>query len=160
MNVRYPEVCRRQGELFVVLPYAPGNREWLESLGTHPRWNREHTWWELSAKRFRKLVAMLAQKYETVYVTDHVRATKSAGQCDVRCREALGDECVCRCDGAYHGMGWAEGQGWKLVGDTTLVEIRSQRFVERRWIVTSKELGRNANELSAGYRQGESRATA
>jgi hypothetical protein len=80
---------------------------------------------------------------------DEVR-TVSGDACDVRCREAEGDDCSCRCLGLYHGEGLPR-VGWVLVGETTLQQ-RPER-VRVRWQVRREDLARGRRP----YRQGAPR---
>jgi hypothetical protein len=81
------------------------------------------------------LVRALAERFEVVTV-DEVR-TVTGDTCDVRCREAEGDDCNCRCLGLYRGEGLPR-VGWVLVGETTLQQRPAR--VQARWQVRREHL--------------------
>lgn len=59
----------------------------------------------------------LAERFGVVHVyLDYLENQR----CDTRCQQALGDDCVCRCAGQYHG-GASYQQAWTQVGETTLI---------------------------------------
>jgi len=113
------------------LPYqGGGNRWWLkEQLGDRirPNWvqgNPGH--WEIARAHLLPLLAALVRRYGQVEVWLEFSLTQ---KCDKRCRDALGDECVCSCLGMNHGGIWH--RRWFEVGDTTLIspEIRQVRGI-------------------------------
>jgi len=66
---------------------------------------------------FRQVVEAHAAR-ALVLVELTIRARQSHKQCDTRCVEAVGEECVCSCGGENHGSGaWPAGA--VLVSNTT-----------------------------------------
>jgi hypothetical protein len=119
------------------MPYRLGNRAWLhEELGdrVRPEWNRHDKRWELARQHMRVLVEALAQRFGSVEVSIDFR---NGSRCDVRCRDAEGDDCDCQCMGENHG-GAAYWRAWKEVGETTLV---APGIVQRTFLVEAGSSG-------------------
>jgi hypothetical protein len=53
-------------------------------------------------------------------------------QCDTRCRDAHGDDCVCQCTGENHG-GTDYQRDWIQVGQTTLIALNPR--TRRRHVI-------------------------
>jgi hypothetical protein len=103
------------------MPYAGrSNREWLrEELGRRirPEWNRAEGRWEVARRHLRALIEALVERFGAVDVYLEFSASE---QCDVRCRDAKGDDCTCSCLGLNH-RGAAYWNAWRPVGETTLI---------------------------------------
>jgi hypothetical protein len=123
--VTLPWVRRNYDEtrLWVWMPYQDGsNRRWiLEELGARvrPDWNREAKRWEIARPHLATITAALAERFGEVDVYLEFSTTE---RCDWRCEQADGDDCTCSCMGDNHG-GSAYWRRWRLVGDTTLVDV-------------------------------------
>jgi hypothetical protein len=115
---------------------------------SHLRWNQDRRAWEVARSQLLPLVRELAEWFGVVTV-DEVR-TVIGDSCDVRCREAQGDDCNCRCLGLYHGEGMPR-VGWVLVGETTLQQRPVRMHV--RWQVRRQDLA----DGRPPYRQGTRR---
>jgi hypothetical protein len=118
------------GRVNVWLPFASDNRELLRSagLGVRPDYSRDERRWTVSPTTFAAVVQMLLKEFASVEVTTEGSTTQ---QCDLRCREAIGDECVCKCAGSRHGRGNLEPDE-RVVGETTIVGdvVRWRRVVK------------------------------
>ncbi|WP_236652527.1 hypothetical protein [Streptacidiphilus neutrinimicus] len=131
-----PTVHRPVGtaRLRIRMPYAPDTRAWWhDQLGDliRPAWNREMKCWEIARSHMREVVEALAERFGAVEVALDFR---NSSRCDVRCRDAEGDDCDCQCLGENHG-GAAYWRAWIQVGETTLVEpgiVQRILLVERR----------------------------
>jgi hypothetical protein len=109
-----------EGRLQVKMPYDGGsNRGWLHThLGARIR--PEHQGkgvWAIARPHLQHLVDGLAVRFGHVDVVLDFRTTE---RCDIRCRDARGDECTCSCLGENHG-GAAYWRNWIEVGETTLI---------------------------------------
>jgi hypothetical protein len=114
---RVPVILRRSGKgqrLRVRLPYAEGNRMWLQNRRrTNPIRNSAEKCWELPKAWFNDLVERALLRYGSVYVIQPYREHEI---CAPACQNAMGHECQCSCMGLYHG---AENDGsWFEVSDT------------------------------------------
>jgi hypothetical protein len=135
-SYRLPLVWRPvSGSAYVSLPYARGNRQFLESVtGMTHRQYTGNGMWRLNRSHIRKTVNGLLRRYgEVTLVMDF----KSTERCDIRCQTARGDECVCACLARHHGeqAGGSMLGAWRLVGETTLVRsgiTRSVRTVHQQ----------------------------
>lgn len=111
------------------LPFARDNRDLLRTagLGVRPEYSRDVGLWTVSRATFSAVVQMLLAEFGSAQVTTE---GSTAQQCDLRCREAIGDDCVCRCAGSRHGRGDLEPDE-RVVGETTIVGtvVRWQRVV-------------------------------
>ncbi|MQT05166.1 hypothetical protein FF041_35115 [Streptomyces jumonjinensis] len=120
------------------MPFQGGsNKRWiLEELGDRirPEWNRAARHWEIARPHLRTLVESMAMKFGEVNVYMEFSTRQ---RCDMRCSNAVGDDCVCSCMGENHG-GAAYWQRWTLVGDTTL--IGSSEVLERQYLVRRSDL--------------------
>lgn len=108
-----------RGRLQVRTPYRRGGSRALLQDAC-PRGHIEHVGggvWTVPRARLLDVVAALA-RYWPVAVALDVR--QGGEQCDTRCIEALGDDCVCACGGANHG-GLGGRADWIQVGATTLI---------------------------------------
>ncbi len=119
------------------LPYQDGsNRGWLkDQLGDRirPDWVQGHPGhWEIARTHLLPLLEALVGRYGQVEVWLEFSLTQ---KCDKRCRDAVGEECVCSCLGTNHGGIW--GRRWFEVGDTTLISPEVQRV---RGVVTAETL--------------------
>jgi hypothetical protein len=64
---------------------------------------------------------------ETFGVLEVITDGSSGNRCDTRCREAVGDECVCSCAGSQHGSSTLAA-GERVVGETTIVDTNITRW--------------------------------
>jgi hypothetical protein len=78
------------GRVEVWLPFASDNRDLLRSagLGVRPDYSRDARRWTVSRTSFAAVVQMLLTEFASVEVTTEGSTTQ---QCDLRCREAIGD---------------------------------------------------------------------
>jgi hypothetical protein len=109
-----------EGRIRTKMPYDGGhNRAWLRRhLGNRIRPELQGNGvWGIARPHLRFLVEGLAERFGHVDVLLDFRISQ---RCDTRCRDALGDECVCSCLGENHG-GAAYWRHWIEVGETTLV---------------------------------------
>jgi len=114
------------GRIRVRMPYAVGNRAFIHrTLGSsvRPDWNKLEKQWEIARQHMRDVVEALAERFGVVEVTIDFRSTS---RCDIRCRDAEGDDCDCQCLGENHG-GAAYWRSWQQVGETTLVDVAITR---------------------------------
>jgi hypothetical protein len=113
-----------QGSLEVRVPYNLGNRSAWRELGLRPVWVKDGGYWQLARGKFAQVVRALANGLGEVQVTVEGHTTQ---QCDTRCWNADGDDCVCSCAGANHGDSQ---HGWIQVGETTVIknEYLSQTY--------------------------------
>ena len=95
------------------------NRALLNSAGrgTNPEWDAEGHRWTVSRAAFGRVLAALLHEFPAVKV---VTDGRTRNRCDIRCREAIGDECICQCAGRYHGSRLIAA-GERIVGETTIV---------------------------------------
>jgi hypothetical protein len=117
------------------MPYQDGsNRLWiLAELGDRmrPDWNTAAKHGEIARTHLRTLVESMTMKFGEI---DVYLEFSTRQRCDVRCRDAHGDDCVCSCMGENHG-GAAYWRHWTLVSDTTLVsnaDIQVRQYRVRR----------------------------
>lgn len=129
------------GRVVIKMPYDKGNRAWLkEVLGgrIRPEFLKPPPRWEVARVHFGPVVEALADRLGRIDVFADFR---EAERCDTRCRSAQGRECTCSCLGKHHGRGIS--YGWKLMGDTTMVQssgtVRRHLVVERS--ETLREIG-------------------
>lgn len=108
-----------EGRVEVWLPFARDNRDLLRTagLGVRPEYSRDRGLWTVSRTSLAAVVQMLLAEFGSAQVTTE---GSTAQQCDLRCREAIGDDCVCRCAGSRHGRGNLEPDE-RVVGETTIV---------------------------------------
>lgn len=101
-----PIVLRRGGPgelLRVRLPYAVGNRTWLQNgRRNRPKRNKKLKYWELPKAWFNDFVDRSLARYGRVYVVQPYRHQEV---CAPACMNAQGHECQCSCMGANHGVG-------------------------------------------------------
>lgn len=101
-----PVILRRTGErerLRLRLPYADGNKLWLESgQKSKSSWNAERSCWEIPKSWFNEFVEKALNRYGTLYVIQPYREQEV---CSPSCQKAVGHECECSCMGANHGAG-------------------------------------------------------
>ncbi len=109
------------GRVLVWMPFERrrNNRELLNSAGrgTNAEWDKENRRWTVSRTAFTRVLDALLEEFGTVNVVTDGRARN---RCDIRCREAVGDECVCECAGRYHGSKFVASNE-QIVGETTIV---------------------------------------
>jgi hypothetical protein len=119
------------GPVRLKLPYAGDNGTWLKSLGIrHASWNKQRHYWELPRSSWQKAVAALCQRFDTVRDVRDNRV-KASLDCNAKCQNASGPDCVCSCGGRYH----QTGVGGAPVGDSAVVVLsdidgvmRTERF--------------------------------
>ena len=101
-----PVILRRDGErdrLRLRLPYAEGNKRWLESgQKSKASWNEKHLCWEIPKSWFNEFVEKALNRYMSLYVIQPYREQEI---CSPSCQNAIGHECECSCMGANHGAG-------------------------------------------------------
>lgn len=123
-----------RGRALLRVPFARGNRRWLrDALGCRPEWDSERRAWLVAREHLQRAIALLAETHGRVALALEYRLTD---RCDIRCQAARGDDCVCSCLGEHHGGGRAV-RGWRVVGDTTLVDSHVH---VRRYVVTAADL--------------------
>jgi hypothetical protein len=125
MSALLPSVWRPvRGRIVVKMPYHaadPGsNRRWLHAhLGSRIQLTYAGGEWTVSRTHLRHVVSGLASRFGLVHVfLDYLEHQR----CDIRCQEALGDDCVCQCAGENHG-GADYQRDWIQVGETTLIAV-------------------------------------
>jgi hypothetical protein len=115
-----PVVFRRDGlgeKLWVRLPYAEGNRQWLQQCGRSDAfWNSAEKRWELPKSWFNNLVEQGLERFGKLYI---IQPYNEQEICAPACQNAVGHECQCSCMGQYHGAG--NGDGWFVVSDAFMV---------------------------------------
>lgn len=121
-----------KGSLRVRVPYNANNRSAWKDLGLRPVWVKEGNYWRLSRDKFSLVVRAVANGLGRVEVTVHGHTNQ---QCDTRCWNAEGDDCVCSCAGQNHGN---YQYGWLHVGETTVVKTE---YVSKTYIVESASSG-------------------
>jgi hypothetical protein len=94
-------------------------------FGVRPEFDDRTNEWAVTRTSFAIVLAELGRWYPKVHVIVEGRTLQ---KCDVRCRMAIGSDCVCSCAGRFHGMGTTE--PGLLVGETTIVLGDS---VRREW---------------------------
>jgi hypothetical protein len=78
----------------------------------------------VSRSALASVVELLLNEYGLIEVaTDG----STGNRCDTRCREAIGDECVCACAGRMHGAAYL-GPTERVVGETTVVDTAISRW--------------------------------
>ena len=115
---RVPVILRpvEHPPLYVRLPYAVGNRAWLQASGRiHPRnvtsrkTGRLH--WEVPMAWFGSLIRRCVERYRGVYV---IQPLNRAEVCAGSCWNAKHELCECSCLGTNHGGGRPSGS-WKEI---------------------------------------------
>lgn len=106
-------------------------RPWLKDVcgaRTRSDWDRGKRRWMVPRSHLAVLRDALVERFGlcAVFADNQISATV---QCDTRCIEARGDECVCACGGLNHRGGEA---GYLQVGETTLVAQTSEYWTTRR----------------------------
>lgn len=119
----------RSGRVLLRLPRrnVRANRGWLHAVcGDRARheFSRAHEAWAVSRSHLSPLIDATVARFGKAVL---LRATTAREQCDVRCREARGDECQCACLGAHHGQAYWDERVWRLVGGTTLIHVGSEQ---------------------------------
>jgi hypothetical protein len=144
-----PVVTRTSKVLAVHLPYAKGNRwllkDWLPQGSKIGEFNYETKTYDLAPRHFSSLVPQLAKHYGKVLVIEKITVRGGTEVCDDRCRMAVGPDCTCRCMGRYHGI--VATDGWKRVGETTLV-LQHENETVRRYTVLAPWVGSLADARS------------
>lgn len=101
-----PVIHRQTGKgekLRFRLPFAEGNRSWLQQAGrSAPSWLRSKEYWVLPKSWFNKLVGRCLERYGSVYI---IQPYNEMEKCAPACMNASGFECQCSCMGANHGAG-------------------------------------------------------
>lgn len=114
------------------MPYAPDNRKWLKrTLDSRIPVDWVDGAWEVARHHLWTVVEALADRFGEVEAILDFRTTE---RCDIRCVEAVGDECVCACAGMDHGGLSDVMKDWMEVGDTTLIstDIKRRHFRVRQ----------------------------
>ena len=110
--------------LVVRLPYAQGNREWLQQdRRSKPKWLRAAKTWGIPKSWFEDTVRRTLDRFGAVYVIQPVKPEK----CAPACWNALGALCECSCMGANHGSGNPVGK-WHIVSETRAVRIGPREY--------------------------------
>ena len=128
-----------RGRLEVHIPWREGgNRKLIKRVcgrSTRPEWDRERKRWLIARSHFSALIQALAAEFDEVRV---VTVHRDCERCDTRCQKALGDECVCSCQGLFHGGTNSYTRDWRLVGTTTLL---GTGWSESTWVVRVGKAG-------------------
>jgi hypothetical protein len=134
---RIPVILRRSGKgqrIRVRLPYAEGNRAWLQNRRrTNPIRNSTGKYWELPKAWFNDLVERALLRYGRVYVIQPYREHEV---CAPACQNAMGHECACSCMGQYHGSG--NSGSWFVVSDTFAMRFSGLELACRLMTVTGE----------------------
>lgn len=114
--------------LLVKLPYAEGNRDWLQDdRRSHPKWISTEKAWSIPKSWFDDTVRRCLERYRSVYVIQAIRETE---KCAPACVNAVGVECTCSCLGANHGSGISL-HTWFVVSDAFAVRHGPVRYAVR-----------------------------
>ncbi len=119
-----------RGRVEVRFPYRPDSRDLLREAGpgTRPQWDGRC--WTVSRTSLATLVEHLLNEYRVLEI---ITDGGIGNRCDTRCREAVGDDCVCSCAGSQHGIAWL-GANELVVGESTIVDttvVRWRRVLQR-----------------------------
>lgn len=83
-------------------------------------------YWTISREHLTPVAESIAIRDGRVIIEMHYSQTE---KCDMRCRKATGDDCICSCEGVHHGKG--QHASWMEVGETTLVRGAGAKMVTR-----------------------------
>jgi hypothetical protein len=124
-------LTRRGVPLRVRLPYADGNRQWLQNgKRNSPTWLKDKKHWEAPKAWFNDLVERSLQKYGKLYI---VQPFKEQEKCAPACMNAIGHECQCSCMGANHGAG--NDGSWLEVSETFATRWGNEQIACRLMIL-------------------------
>ena len=130
-----PVIIRRGGTgklLQVRLPYADGNRQWLQNgKRNSPNWIASEKHWETPKAWFNDLVERLLTKFKKLYIIQPYREQE---KCAPACMNAVGHECQCSCMGANHGSG--NDGSWFEVSETFATRWSGEYFACRLMTLT------------------------
>lgn len=111
-----PVIYRQGGSkpLMIHLPYAKGNKDWIEEGHRNkPAWNQKYKCWQTPKAWFNDLITRSLSRYGRVYVIQPYREQE---KCAPACWNAVGHECQCSCMGENHGSQGPNGK-WLVVSD-------------------------------------------
>lgn len=127
---KVPVILRRERngqKLRVRLPFAMGNRSWLQNnRRSNPAWVDEGNYWEVPKSWFNDFVERSLRRYGRVYIFQPYRKQE---KCAPACQNAVGHECQCSCMGENHGAG--SDASWFEVSETFSFRWRSQELACR-----------------------------
>ena len=107
----------RGEKLKLRLPYATGNRSWLQNgRKSKPEWIKSTAHWEVPKAWFNDFVDRALDRFGSVYIIQPFREQE---KCAPACLNASGHECQCSCMGANHGTG--NNGSWFEVSETFAV---------------------------------------
>lgn len=104
--------CASPPELRVKLPFATGNRAWIQPATTQVRWDKHRKCWIVAKRRFSSLVRDCLHRHGKAYV---IQQRKELEKCAPACWNATGMDCECSCGGTNHGCG--DEDRWHIVHD-------------------------------------------
>lgn len=101
--------------LLLKLPYAPENRQWIQSdKSRNPEWLKRWQCWQIPQRWFNEMVLRLLGRFGSVYLIQPYREQE---QCAPACWNAEGFDCACSCLGANHGQS-AYDDDWIIDSET------------------------------------------
>jgi hypothetical protein len=114
--------------LLVRLPFAEGNREWLQDDRRHrPKWLASEKAWSIPKAWFDDSARRCLERYHAVYIIQPFRESET---CAPACVNAIGVECTCSCLGANHGSGISM-ETWYVVSDAFAVRYGPKQYAVR-----------------------------
>lgn len=120
------------GKLWVRLPFALGNRQWLQECGrVTPYWNTDQKRWELPKSWFNEFVDRALERFGKVYI---IQPYNEQEVCAPACQKAIGHVCQCSCMGRYHGAGNSD--GWFVVSNAFALRWAGQELACRLLVRT------------------------
>jgi hypothetical protein len=96
---------------------------WVDAAEGQPGWAG---YWVIARQHLTEVAESIAIRDGSVEIEMHYSPTE---KCDLRCRKAEGDDCICACEGKHHGK--AQHASWLEVGETTLVRGEGRSVVNR-----------------------------
>ena len=129
----------RPKPLLVRLPFASGNKIWLQ--GVHrgiPKWNPHYKCWETPNSWFDELIERCLRRFRKVYAIQLYREKQI---CAPACWNAKRFHCECSCMGAHHGAGHPGGS-WYEVSETFACGWGPRQYACR--LIAAKDSGQMA----------------
>ena len=125
---RIPVVyLKPSGKLWVRLPYAEGNKEWLrDDRRSRPKWEPDGEYWKIPKAWFDDFIRRTLERFGSVYVIQPFREQEV---CAPACWNAKGFECQCSCMGANHGS--QNSEGWRVIAETFAVRWETRELACR-----------------------------
>lgn len=118
---------RKGSKLAIRLPFATGNRQWLQNgKRITPDWRGDRQCWQTPVAWFNEFVERALARYGKLYVIQPYREQE---KCSPACLNATGHECQCSCMGANHGAG--NDGSWFEVTDTFATRWGERRYASR-----------------------------